>query len=53
MEPRTNPHIIAVERLNDGVVIKFDDGTCGFYPEALLYEVFPKAEPMDESYVAW
>jgi hypothetical protein len=53
MELRAIPRIVAVNRLNDGVVIEFDDGTIGFYPEALLFQVFASAVPLDESDVAW
>ena len=53
MDPSTSPRIVALERHNDGVVITFDDGSGGFYPESLLYEVLSRAEPLDEADIVW
>jgi hypothetical protein len=47
------PRISAVERLKDGVMVKFTDGTCVFYPASLLYEMIPEAEKQDEAKATW
>ena len=53
MSSDTQPRIVAVNRLNRGVIISFDDGRCAFFSEALLYEALPKAEEVDEAVVDW
>ena len=45
--------ILAAERLNDGILIKFADGNCAFYPAALLHAMLPQAEAQDENKKAW
>lgn len=45
--------IMAVERLNDGVVVKFEDGRCVFYSASLLYKTIPQAEEQDENRPEW
>ncbi len=49
MENRSDPHILAAERLNVGVVITFDNGESAIYSAALLYSMFPQAHRVDES----
>ena len=52
MEPVTL-RIVAAEKLNDGVVIKFDDGQCAFYSTLLLHTLLAQAEALDETKLAW
>lgn len=47
------PNIVAAERLNDSIVIKFDNGQCGLYPSAFLYSKLSECEQLDESKVDW
>ena len=53
MELLQSPQIIAVERLNTGIVVKFADSNCFFYSQELLQRMQPQAEPLDESNVTW
>ena len=55
-EPVKSPNvapIVSVERLNDGVVMKFADGTCVFYSTVLLRDTIPRPELQDETKAAW
>ena len=45
--------LIAVNRLNDGIVVHFDDGTCAYFSAALLHATAPEATTMDEDVPAW
>lgn len=45
--------IVIADRMNDGVVIKFDDGKCAFYPCTLLYATFAKCEELNEKELQW
>jgi hypothetical protein len=45
--------IAAVERLNEGIMVEFDDGRCVFYPASLLYESIPEAQEQDETRTDW
>lgn len=47
------PEVIAAERLNEGVVIKFADGQCGFYSSAFLFSKLSECEQLDEADVEW
>jgi hypothetical protein len=47
------PGITAADRLKQGLVLKFADGKCAFYPAALLYSVISKAKLQDDSLVVW
>ena len=53
MEDNINPSISAADILNDGLVLKFDDGRCAFYSCQLLYDTLPWADEMDEADLAW
>ena len=53
MSWRKTPVLLAVERLNDGVIVRFDDGICVFFPTALLYTLSPQARAMDETETVW
>jgi hypothetical protein len=39
MDPTPVPHIVFSDRLDDGIVVGFDNGKSAFYPARLLYEV--------------
>ena len=45
--------IVTVERLNEGVLVKFQGGRCVFYRDELLYEIIPRAEELDEEATIW
>ena len=45
--------IVVAEKLNDGLVLKFTDGSCAFYSAALLYTLLSLAVKLDETAVAW
>jgi len=45
--------VVAAERLNGGLVIKFNDGKCAFYPASMLHAMFSQAEELDETHTAW
>lgn len=45
--------IVAAERLNDGLVIRFSDGKCAFYATVLLYAMFVQADKLDETATPW
>ena len=47
------PQIVAAERLNKGLVIKFDNGRCGFYSSALLFSKILESDELDEADIAW
>lgn len=47
------PDVIAAERLNEGVVIKFANGHCGFYSSAFLFSKLGESEQLDEAEVEW
>lgn len=47
------PEIVIVDRTNDGVVIKFNDGRCAFYSCTYLYSKLSECEQLDESQLDW
>jgi hypothetical protein len=50
-ETTAGPRLLSAERLDNAVVITFDDGKCSLYSAALLYSILPQAkeiEPEDE-----
>lgn len=53
MDVPSNPSIIAAERLNEGVVLKFDNGKCGFYSSSLLFSLWSECEELNEADVEW
>ena len=53
MKASGEPRLTAVERLNEGVVVKFSDGTCVFFTALLLHTFAQKAEPLNEEMIAW
>jgi hypothetical protein len=53
MTSPTDARIVAVDRLNEGVLIKFQGGRCVFYSDQLLYEIIPRAEERDEEARVW
>lgn len=53
METQSDARIVAAELLNDGLVVKFEDGSCVFYSALLLRETAAQAETLDETEVAW
>jgi hypothetical protein len=38
--------IVHLDRITDGIIIEFTDGTAGRYSTALLYRTFSEAEDM-------
>ncbi len=53
MEDTQDPSISLVDLLNNGLVLKFDDGRCAFFSCQLLYDTLPWADELDESNLAW
>jgi len=47
------PRIAAANRLNDGLVIKFDTGECGYYSDAFLFSKLPECERLNEEDNEW
>lgn len=47
------PRIISAERMAKGLVLRFEDGRCGFYPYELLSKMCDKAKPLDEQNEDW
>ena len=45
--------IVVADRMNDGIIIKFDDGKCAFYSCELLYVNLSKCEELDETVLHW
>ena len=45
--------IITAERVNDGLVIQFGDGTVVFYTAAQLHELAPEGKLLDEKFDSW
>jgi hypothetical protein len=48
MKPNPNPRVVEAERMDNGVIITFDDGKYAIYPASLLYATFAKAEQSKE-----
>jgi hypothetical protein len=46
MEIRPDPRILFAERLDNSLIITFDNGKCGLYPAHLLYAVLPQAKDL-------
>jgi hypothetical protein len=46
MDGRPKPHITFSDRLDNGIVVGFDDGKTAFFPAALLYATLPQAQSM-------
>ena len=47
------PRIIAADRLNDGLVIKFNNGQCGFYSDAYLFSMLGGSQVQNDTLVKW
>jgi uncharacterized protein (UPF0179 family) len=48
MEEPNIPRVVEAQRLNNGVVITFEDSKCAEYSAALLYSMFPQADELIE-----
>jgi hypothetical protein len=46
MNVRSKPRVTFSDRLNDGIVVGFDDGTTAFYSAELLRSTLPQAQMM-------
>ena len=46
MEGRSEPRIIFSDRMDNGMVIGFDDGKTAYYSAALLHATLPQAQMM-------
>lgn len=51
--PLLSPHIVAADRLNNAIVIEFDNGECALYPESFLYSKIKECKQLNEEDVAW
>ena len=47
------PQIVAADRLNEGLVIKFDDGQCAFFSSAFLFSKLSECEELNEADIEW
>lgn len=47
------PIIVSAERLNNGIVIKFDNGQCGFYASSFLFSKLSECEELNENDTEW
>lgn len=48
MSDSEQQRIIIVDRLNNGLVLKFADGKCVFFSNAFLYSKQAEGEPLNE-----
>jgi hypothetical protein len=46
IDGRPNPRITFSDRLDNGIVVGFDDGKTALFPAALLYASLPQAQMM-------
>ena len=46
MENQRKPHVLSADRLDDSIIITFDDGRCAMYSSALLYATLQQAEEL-------
>jgi hypothetical protein len=46
MNGRPNPRITFSDRMDNGIVVGFDDGKTAYYSAALLHAVLPQAKMM-------
>ncbi len=44
MEAHSEPRILSADRLDNSVLIAFDDGRCAVYSAALLYATLSQAD---------
>ncbi len=49
MEDVKKSRVIAADRLDDSVIITFDDGRCGIYSSHLLYSMLPSSHELHGS----
>lgn len=49
----STPTLIAVERLNDGIVVRFADGLCVLFSTTLLHALSPQAQALSELDQVW
>ena len=50
IEPR---RIVNSDRMNDGLIIKFDNGKCAFFSCAFLYAKLSECEELDDGDLQW
>ena len=44
MENDAAPQIVALDRINHGLLVYFNNGRQGFFPDALLYSILDRPE---------
>ena len=49
MQDTKKSRVIAADRLEDSVILTFEDGRCGIYSSHLLYSMLPSARELYES----
>ena len=49
----SSPRIVTADRLNDALVIEFDNGECALYPDAFLYSKIRECKALHEDAVEW
>ena len=45
--------IVNADRMNDGLIIKFNDGKCAFFSCSLLYATLQRCKELTETEVIW
>jgi hypothetical protein len=46
MDTRPEPRIVSCDRMDNGIVVSFDDGKTALYSAALLHATLPQARAM-------
>jgi len=46
MDPHPDPRITFSDRMDNGIVVGFDDGRTAYYSAALLHATLPQAQAM-------
>lgn len=49
MDVKSEPRILAADRVANSLVIEFDDGKCALFPASLLHDTIPQAVQINES----
>lgn len=47
------PRIVQADRLDEGLVIQFENGQCAFYSGAYLFSKLPECEELNEADTEW
>lgn len=53
MDVSETRRIVNADRMNDGLIIRFNDGRCAFYSCEVLYATLAKCEELNDKEVFW